>query len=112
MRTKQEAEREGKKLLKRMKGKGWKLRVHENIGWHYNVWNGPAAVYPSVDGMFHCLLADRDCEGTGCGNNNWTTNFHSKDPNEVVEHEVASARAFLKQCNRQLQYIEEALGGK
>ena len=45
MMNKQEAEERGQALLKRMKGKGWKLRVHENIGWHYNVWNGPAAVY-------------------------------------------------------------------
>lgn len=32
MPTEKQAITKGQKLLKKMKGKGWKLRVHENIG--------------------------------------------------------------------------------
>jgi hypothetical protein len=30
-----------KTLAKRM-GKGWKIRVHENLGWHWGVFKGPS----------------------------------------------------------------------
>ena len=57
MNTKIEATREGKRLLGLLKGKGWKLRVHENCGWHFAATNKRHAleVYPaSTDGWF-CL---------------------------------------------------------
>jgi hypothetical protein len=57
MNTKTEAIREGKRLLRLLKGEGWKLRVHENLGWHYAATNELHAleVYPcSTDGWF-CL---------------------------------------------------------
>jgi hypothetical protein len=111
MLTKKEAEKKGRALLKLMKGKGWKLRVHENLGWHYNVWNGPAAVYPSGanNGKFFCLLSNRDCGGTGAGVAAWTTKGSYKDPNRAVEKEVESAQEYADEINESLEYIRGVL---
>lgn len=40
-----QANREANALAARM-GKGWKPRVWENLGWHYSVKKGVAAIYP------------------------------------------------------------------
>jgi hypothetical protein len=109
VRTEQEARREGRKLLKRMKGKGWKLRVWENLGWHFCVWNGPAAVYPSINGKFHCLLADHDCKGTGAGHGEWTTTESFADPNKAVACELASAESVVQKYIKALKYIKGVL---
>jgi hypothetical protein len=57
MNTKTEATREGKRLLRLLKGEGWKLRVWENCGWCYSADNKLHAmqVYPSLDGTWGCL---------------------------------------------------------
>ena len=109
--TKREATARGKKLLKKMKGKGWKLRVHENIGWHFNVWNGPIAVHDSGDGIYWCLMGTAaDCLGVACGHMDWSDNFHNKDPNKVVEHQVRIARKVVDGMGAVIELVE-AIGG-
>jgi hypothetical protein len=106
MKTKAQAEKAGKKLLKRLKGKGWKLRVWENIGWHYSARNGPINVYEShTEGMYSCLLSDRLDDPIG-GSALWTTEFRNKDPNKVVAHEVKAARKQLNEIIDAVSFVE------
>jgi len=108
MLTRIEATKEGEALLKRMKGNGWKLRVHENGGWHYNVTNGPLYVAPSAaDGKFFCLLSDKP-DQPGWGAAIWTTRHTDEDPNLAVQHELKEARKVVKRINEVIQVAEEA----
>ena len=94
------AVKHGKALLRRMKGKGWKLDVWENMGWHYAVYNGTLTVHASEYAMskttYFTLLGDEE-RGGGLGF--WTENgpeSSSEDPNEVVERQVAYALKVAK----------------
>jgi len=109
MMTENQARTKGKKLLKKMKGKGWKLHVYENIDWHYNVWNGPIAVYEN-NGECWCLMGtEPDCKGVGMGHMAWSDNFHSKDPNVVVRHQVRLARKVADGYDTAVKRIEAVL---
>jgi hypothetical protein len=46
--TKKEAVRRGKLLLKKMKTKGWKLDVWENLGWRYCISKPSIKIYPFI----------------------------------------------------------------
>lgn len=108
--TVKQATTRGQKLLKRMKGKGWKLCVHKNNGWHYNVWNGPIAVYSSPDRTFWCLMGTEiDCKGVAAGDMAWSDNFHNKDPNVVVRHTVRLARRVAAEYDKAVKRVEAIL---
>lgn len=111
MLTRKEAEKAGKELLGRMKGEGWTLRVWENLGWQYCVRNGPATVYPTHDGRFHCLLADEKLSQDSCGfgASAWTTKEVRDDPNDAVAVELQCARDYANRVNRALACIESRL---
>jgi hypothetical protein len=38
--SRKEAEEAARKVQKRMKSKGWKIRVWENLGWHFEIKKG------------------------------------------------------------------------
>jgi len=85
-------------LVKRLKGKGWMPRVHENMGWHYNATLrtafGAIHVYGDTDGTFSALVSDHP-DGVG-GLAAWSSRFHSKDPNEVVQRALESVNAYIE----------------
>ncbi len=79
--TKHEATENGKKLLARMTGRGWKLRVWENLGWHYSVVNGDLGIYPGEYTGYYSFLS---VGGKGSmGAVGWGTADH-RDPNKLV----------------------------
>lgn len=89
--TEIEATRAAKKLLSRMEGRGWKIRVWENIGWHYAVETSMLSVrvypYHSARSRFCCMLKPH------------YTLFgavqYARDPNHAVESCLAVARDSL-----------------
>jgi hypothetical protein len=110
MKTKQQAQNKGKALLRKMKGKGWKLRIWENLGWHYEVSLGGLTVSPfEISGKkerYHALLSAGDYAGTG--EIFWTdVGFYSTDPNKVVKHQLKIARDFINKCNKAIKQIEQ-----
>lgn len=62
------AVRDAKALAKEL-GEGWKVRVTENLGWHFSAYRDHIQVHPSVNGWF-ALISD-DWNGPG-GNVEWT----------------------------------------
>lgn len=98
----------GRALLKRMRGRGWKLRVWQNLGWHHSVERGPLTVYPLTGRAgYHALLSDNP-EGTHSGAMAWTprgTRQH-RDPNKAAAAAVKLARAYLKQATRAVDLAE------
>lgn len=109
--TKAEATKEGKALLARMKGVGWKLRVWENCGWHYSVLLGTIYVYGSP-GCFNVLFS-ADKKIPGAGEIFWTTRGeHYKDPNRAVEMQLKCARTFVNKCSKAIEDVERGLNAK
>ena len=117
MRTKDEAIVAGGRLLGMMEGDSWRLRVWENLGWHYTVESPPFTVSPSGDykegrgkPRYFCLMADRldRCGGTGSGM--WTTRFISGDPNEVVRVELAQAEEVFEMITAAMEQARNVVG--
>ncbi len=97
-------------LVSRMKGKGWKPRVWENLGWHYEVYNGYISVHPGIldDNKYWCLLSNE--KGGHGGLAMWTPqkNTH-KDPNVVVRKQIIYTKAVLKRLQEPITYLEGVL---
>lgn len=103
-----------KELLKLMRGTGWSIRVHENLGWHYGVHSRYIHVYPvnSYDKIvkYHCLVSDTP--GMHGGRADWTVGHNcGTDPNRVVERELRSARSFVDSLEKAVSEAEEEFGG-
>lgn len=109
--SKEQAYRRGRALLKRMKGKGWKLYVHENLGWFYSVYNGNLSVSPGYDNKppYSCLLSDTD-KYRFIGSYIWIDPYHSKDPNKVVEHQLRTARTEVNKLDAIVKDLEAKVG--
>jgi len=107
--SKTEAKRAGTLLLDRMVGEGWELRVWENSGWHYSVYNGCLNVHPAEPNGFSCLLSS-DVNVNG-GLAMWTTDFTHEDPNEVALHEIKNARSVIKRLDRAVSASERVFCG-
>jgi hypothetical protein len=99
--TKKAATEAGKtELMSKLKGKGWKLRVHENLGWHYAADKGNVHVHPvhnrGEKPKFMCLIAGRADE-CGWGDCDWSTKFAHHDPIKVIKHELRSVQEVTNQ---------------
>ena len=111
MDTKAQATEKAKELLGKMKTKGWKIRVWENLGWHHSVMNygievyGPS--YPSEEGKYSCFLHDKK---RGAGSPSYWHDAKSyKDPNVAVERQIAKARKFIEGIDKHLNAVVKAL---
>jgi len=118
MLTKEQAEQRGNLLFNKMRGEGWKLRVWENFGWHYSVYNGAINVHVATLGAapdgsedtFSCLMGmDRDKERSG-GHPEWTTHFSSVYPIEVILDQIREARKVLNVYIKAVEHIEGVMG--
>ena len=95
MKTQKSAYNEAKKLIKKMKGIRWEIKVWENSGWHYYLTNGSLQLYPvtlSNQTKYYCLLSDNRNKPFG-GSVIFRTNHHKEflDPNDAVGDKIGRA---------------------
>ena len=95
--TKRDAERGANHLVGLMTEGQWKIRIWQNLGWHYSVHNEWIAISPRYfNGRlrgFYALLSDRP--GTPSGSPSyWTAQGVFKDPNKAVDAVLDRARHF------------------
>lgn len=91
----------GRATLARMRGTGWHLRVWENLGWHYELVNGPVHLHDSAgwrekQGKFWCMISgDMTSDSGGLGL--WTGQCHQyrKNPTTAVADAVLLARGVV-----------------
>jgi len=106
MMTKQEATRRGKALLARMKTKGWKLRVWENLGWHYSLERPPLSVYPlyreEEESPSVGIMMTNKADESGWGYPCWDYKASNKDPNKAVEAQIKEAQEYVNQLQAAL----------
>lgn len=109
---KDDAEREVRNLIAKLKGKGWKPRVWENIGWHYSAFSGPVQVYPfGMGDSFWCMVGPRSKDNVG-GAGFWTPSRTKcfKDPNRAVRDAMRYVYEFADQVNQTIAAAEKAAG--
>jgi len=111
MNTKQQAEKGAKALLAKMKTKGWKSRVWENLGWHYSIFNEHLEIYPVTcdGGEYHAMLAT--CKSPAGGSPAfWHEGGTFKDPNAAATAAVKRARRFVNDVQEVVATMERILG--
>lgn len=104
---KMSAEAAANALKKKMKGKGWKTEVWENMGWNYHVKNGPITVI-EYRGTYTATIGE-DGNGNGC----WTgckACERFTDPNRAVFYAVRRARRQLDECIKIVKIGEKIVG--
>lgn len=93
--NKEEAENTAKALAKRL-GKGWKVRVWENLGWHHAATKGGLSVSSGYDNKYGCMMTDSfDSVGSGCTLYPGTKRF--KDPRRAVRETVRAVEPIVKE---------------
>ena len=100
--TKEEAIKKAKLLVSKMKSKGWKTEVWENLGWHYSISKGLLCVngvkYNDGKCKYYALLSGGDYPGTGeCY---WGDSRCFKDPNDAVTAVMKSAEDFVNKVQK------------
>lgn len=107
-----DAEREARNLVAKLKGKGWKPRVWENIGWHFKAMSGPVQVYPSAvgDDRFWCMVGSQPDDNMG-GAGFWTPQRLRvfKDPNRAVKDAMKHVYEFRDRITAVVAAAERAM---
>ena len=93
--TKAQAQSLGRRTRDKMRGKGWKVHVWDNIGWHIKIYKGSIAIYVN-DGIrrtympaFDRYCGDRIPSGTRVEFSVDETSF--TDPNDAVQAQMHKA---------------------
>jgi len=109
MMTEVEARAKGAAMMRKLKGTGWTLHVHENCGWHYYASNKYISVHPSHDKFFVLFTIKPDV--VPGGDTFWPDGEHCDDPQEAVESFMKEARVRLNMARRAVEHVEKrALG--
>lgn len=113
--SKLEAETAANDCLKLMKTKGWKICVHENLGWHWCLEHvgGHICLYQSsfaaAGSGYYTLMSDGETAHSGCLN--WHSENHFNDPNKAVEHQLQIAREFAQKTTKWVDEVEKKIRG-
>ena len=101
MQTKAEATAAAKRCLKKMRTSGWKIRVFENMGWHWRLQNGYLAVadvgYGKSTGRYHAMMSS--VSGASGTPSWWYCDATSTDPNKVIRLQLRRALEFANHIN-------------
>lgn len=111
---KDDAMRNARNLVARMKGEGWEPIVFENMGWHWRAVSGPVRVYPSDTGdTFWCMIGSEPKRCAG-GAAFWTPQQTRcfKDPNRAVKDAMKYVYEFTERISQTVAMAELAMGVK
>lgn len=111
--TKFQANKKAKELLKKVKGKGWKICFH-NYGlsndekcWTSFIYNKGMIVFVhDYDDKYDCVFSsNKNCFQ---GDKVWSeAYFSSKDPNEVIERQLKLAKDYVEKISKVVKDFEE-----
>ncbi len=115
MKTQNEARKAAEALQKKMHNShDWKVRVWENLGWHYEIRNGPLSLLNSprsVPVRYLCMMSeDKDTDGSGA--HVWSSHdYWDEDPNAAVRLQVEYARGIIDVLTQTLEAAERIVHG-
>jgi hypothetical protein len=102
--------------LKRMTTKGWKVRVHDNLGWFWclehesgllTVSGGQLPYGQNPKKGFHAMLSST--KDSGACDTAWYDTEHFDDPNEAVTHRLQLAASYIERIAGPLRLLKTAL---
>lgn len=108
--TKQTATERAKKLQARLNkstGGKWKIKVHENLGWHFNVSAATISVSQYSANQYSCLIGDGEYEGAGEGT--WTIENTSNTPEECIMKQMEKVRIVVAKYRIALDNCEDVI---
>jgi hypothetical protein len=106
---------EARTTLAKMKTRGWKIRVWENMGWHWSLTNALCGMSlhttHDVRGLtFWGMMADGDCKNAQHGSCGFQSCSHnSKDPNKAVTQLFKSSLPWFEAQARGLANLKSIL---
>ena len=106
--TKELATVTGKTQLVTMNGKGWELKVWQNMGWHWTLNNGYISVHETSDHRYYCMISDKP---DGYGLPIWTKNWRDRNfftPMEAVKDALKHAWEVVKKLDKIIDECIEA----
>jgi len=106
--TKESATERAKKLQARLNkstGSKWKIRVDENLGWHFTVYCGHIAVSQYEAKRYSCLVSDDDNWFTGAGI--WSIDNNATTPEESILKQLQEIRSVVAKHQIVLSECEE-----
>ena len=94
--TRLQANERGRVLLRKLNGvPGMKLRVWENLGWHYSVENDHFRVDPScTDGYYYAMMKPALCVYSARAGDNF------RDPIRAIKFALRNLEKFLEPLNK------------
>lgn len=96
--------------LRRMKTKGWKIRICHNMHWYWSLQNSHLSVSPDGNGMFCGFMSDK--QGGISTLAVWHTQRYFKDPNRAAEHALKCAEAYTASLVLAVTTQRQALSGQ
>ncbi len=106
--TQAAARAKARRLVAKLKGRGWKYEVWNTSEWHYCAVNGTLYVYvhEAMMGpkMYHTLLGNGDYPHAG--EMFWSPSKMFDDPNDAVAYQVRLARKFLNKTTAAVRAAE------
>lgn len=94
-----------KETIKRLKTKGWKWQVWENIGWHFDLINslcGMSIHFSATEKgpRYWCMMDCGNRKNSSVGSSQWASTGYFKNPN----HAVSAMRKIAEPVYK--QYVE------
>jgi hypothetical protein len=109
--TKAQAYKAAKKVLERLNNKNWQIVIYgTSCGYDYELsfHKGLLTLMATEDGEFFCLFTFDD-SSPGTGDTRFSSDFHSKDPNAVVENMMQQVRAAVDKEVHELDVVNDLL---
>jgi hypothetical protein len=110
--TEIEATKKAEELLAKMTTKGWRIRVWENLGWHYGITNGWIYITPYFDDGTWCVMVNRTGEDT-CDSYPYATRMNTgNDPNVAVLQRLQEIKTWNEEIKRAIAKAVSSLEPK
>lgn len=115
--TKAQATAAARACRRKMKTKGWKLYVHENLGWHWCLEHADGFFtlhefnHPGEKPKYWTLMSDGGHQH--CGSGEWTPrNKMFLDPNRAVAYQLKLAKDYARNTLSWVNKVDWAINGK
>ena len=100
-----------KALVRKMKTKGWKPHVWENLGWHYKIVRGRVSIYAYKHMKATTYSPTLATEDGGIGTPmDWSIRKSFKNPNAAARAQLKHMRKVHANVTRSLSDAVEAVG--
>jgi hypothetical protein len=101
----EDARKKAEEVKDQLPGKGWKIHVWENIGWHYRVIRGPVRVSSNYIGTYGASVEGPVWDSSSrCG---YGLTVHGPDRSTPMKAMKAAIKKFKNQVKKVLEYSKK-----